>query len=113
MGILNLAGDPVLGLEAIAPLPSAPVACQTQQPPCEQGERKAEGKAEFLHQGIAARAFERRFQLADHVQVTGAALENGLLHIDLVRPEQESRVRNIEIKPAKASRIMDTRTSKS
>jgi len=40
-----------------------------------KGERKAEGKAEFLHQGIAARAFERRFQLADHVQVTGAALE--------------------------------------
>ncbi|MEX2962086.1 Hsp20 family protein [Microbulbifer sp. TYP-18] len=39
----------------------------------------------FLHRGIAARNFERRFQLADHVQVTGAELENGLLHIDLVR----------------------------
>ena len=52
-----------------------------------KGERQSEPAkpAEFLHQGIAARAFERRFQLADYVQVTGAALENGLLHIDLVR----------------------------
>ncbi|HYI91073.1 MAG TPA: Hsp20 family protein, partial [Beijerinckiaceae bacterium] len=42
-------------------------------------------KAEVLYQGIAARSFERRFQLADGVQVTGAALEIGLLHVDLVR----------------------------
>ena len=42
-------------------------------------------KREVLHQGIAARAFERRFQLADHVTVTGASLEHGLLHVDLVR----------------------------
>jgi molecular chaperone IbpA len=40
---------------------------------------------EMLYQGIAARAFERRFQLADHVLVTGARLENGLLHVDLAR----------------------------
>lgn len=39
----------------------------------------------FLHQGIAARNFERRFQLADHVEVTCANLANGILHIDLVR----------------------------
>ncbi len=39
----------------------------------------------FLHRGIAARAFERRFQLADYVDVTGAAFEHGLLHVDLVR----------------------------
>ena len=39
----------------------------------------------FLHRGIATRAFERRFQLADHVEVKGADLANGLLHIDLVR----------------------------
>jgi molecular chaperone IbpA len=66
-----------------------------------KGERKAEGKAEFLHQGIAARAFERRFQLADHVQVTGAALENGLLHIDLVREVPEAKKpRRIEIATA-------------
>jgi molecular chaperone IbpA len=50
------------------------------------------GKArEFLHRGIAERAFELRFQLADHVEVTGAALENGLLHIDLKRELPESK----------------------
>jgi molecular chaperone IbpA len=46
--------------------------------------KDAEG-AEFLYRGIAKRAFERRFQLAEHVEVTGASLRNGLLHIDLVR----------------------------
>ncbi|MEP3523832.1 MAG: Hsp20 family protein [Hyphomicrobiales bacterium] len=45
---------------------------------------------EILHQGIAARAFERRFQLADHVEVKNAALEHGLLHIDLVREVPEA-----------------------
>lgn len=47
-------------------------------------------KAEVLYQGIAARAFERRFQLADHVEVKGASLENGLLHVDLVRELPEA-----------------------
>lgn len=54
---------------------------------------------EFLHQGIAARSFERRFQLADHVQVTGADLENGLLHISLKRELPEAmKPRTVEIK---------------
>ena len=48
-------------------------------------------KREVLYQGIAARAFERRFQLADHVQVTGASVVNGLLHIDLVREVPEAQ----------------------
>jgi molecular chaperone IbpA len=48
-------------------------------------------KAEMLYQGIAARAFERRFQLADHVQVSGANLEHGLLHVDLVREIPEAQ----------------------
>lgn len=48
-------------------------------------------KAEVLYQGIAARAFERRFQLADHVQVTGATLEHGLLHVELVREIPEAQ----------------------
>jgi molecular chaperone IbpA len=48
-------------------------------------------KPDFLHQGIAARNFERRFQLADGVQVTGASLEHGLLHIDLVRQVPEAK----------------------
>ena len=44
----------------------------------------------YLHRGIATRAFERRFQLADHVRVTGASHENGMLHIDLVREVPEA-----------------------
>ena len=52
---------------------------------------KADSRIEMLHQGIAARAFERRFQLADHVTVTGASLENGLLHVDLVREIPEAQ----------------------
>ena len=51
-----------------------------------RGEKKAEEKErQFLHRGIAARTFERRFQLADHVEVKGADLKDGLLHVDLVR----------------------------
>ena len=52
----------------------------------------------YLHRGIAARAFERRFNLADHIQVTGAALDKGLLHIDLVRELPEAlKARRIAI----------------
>jgi molecular chaperone IbpA len=52
----------------------------------------------FLHRGIATRAFERRFQLADHVRVTGAAHENGMLHVDLIREVPEAlKPRRIEI----------------
>jgi len=57
-----------------------------------RGEKNREEKAgEVLYQGIAARAFERVFQLADFVQVKGAALENGLLHVDLVREIPEAK----------------------
>lgn len=50
------------------------------------GEKKPEDKQRvFLHRGIAARSFERRFQIADHVEVKGADFSDGLLHIDLVR----------------------------
>jgi molecular chaperone IbpA len=52
-------------------------------------EKKQEG--EVLYQGIAGRAFERTFQLADHVEIKGANLENGLLHVDLVREIPESK----------------------
>ncbi|MBV9234429.1 MAG: Hsp20 family protein, partial [Xanthobacteraceae bacterium] len=50
-----------------------------------------EKKSEVLYQGIAARAFERVFQLAEHVVVNGASLENGLLHVDLVREVPEAK----------------------
>ncbi len=53
---------------------------------------EAEDKTrEFLHRGIAERAFELRFQLADYVEVAGASLENGLLHIELKRELPESK----------------------
>ena len=59
---------------------------------------KEEGKVRFLHRGIAERAFERRFQLADHIEIRGAGLENGLLNIDLVREVPEAlKPRTIEI----------------
>lgn len=51
----------------------------------------------FLHRGIAARQFQRAFVLAEGIEVKGAWLDNGLLHIDLVRPLPEPRVRNIAI----------------
>jgi len=51
----------------------------------------------FLHRGIAARQFQRSFVLADGVEVTGARLENGLLHVDLRRSVPEAVVRRIEI----------------
>jgi molecular chaperone IbpA len=52
---------------------------------------KEEQNGEVLYQGIAARAFERVFQLADHVTVKAAAIENGLLHVDLVREIPEAK----------------------
>jgi len=57
-----------------------------------------EDDSRYLHRGIARRAFERRFSLADHIKVTGASLDNGMLHVDLVRevPEQ-LRPRSIPI----------------
>ena len=80
-----------------------------------RGSREAQvgngpAKREVLHQGIAARSFERRFQLADHVQVVGASLENGLLHVDLVREIPEAqKPRQIPIgRGATAPRVVET-----
>ena len=71
------------------------------------GEKKPDAKERnFLHRGIAARTFERRFQLADHVEVRGASLDNGLLHIDLVREIPEAmKPRKIVIGGSKAKQI--------
>lgn len=51
----------------------------------------------FLHRGIAARAFQRRFVLADGMDVAGAALDKGLLHIDVVRPQAQETSRTVKI----------------
>ena len=69
-----------------------------------------EQERKFLYRGIANRAFERRFQLADYVRVQGAQLENGLLLIDLIREIPEAmRPRHIEIKAAEAKPAIESK----
>jgi len=67
---------------------------------------------EFLHRGIATRTFERSFRLEDHVEVKAAALENGLLHIDLVREVPEAmKPRTISINGGDA-KVIEDKTAK-
>lgn len=72
-----------------------------------KGEKSRENDSddsEFLYRGIASRSFERRFQLADHVEVVGAHLQNGLLHIELKREiPEEMKPRKITVQTVKAS----------
>jgi HSP20 family molecular chaperone IbpA len=63
-----------------------------------RGKQKEDGTRVYLHRGIAARQFQRSFVLAEGIEVSGAWLDNGLLNIDLIRPEPETRIRTIEIK---------------
>ena len=71
---------------------------------------KADSTVEVLHQGIAARAFERRFQLADHVEVKGADMDNGLLHISLKREIPEAlKPRTIAINGTSAPKAIEAR----
>src|SRR5690606_18547471 len=66
---------------------------------------------EFLHRGIAERAFELRFQLADHVEVSGADLANGLLHVELKRELPESkRPRQIQIGSGTSTATIEDKT---
>ncbi|HYJ57962.1 MAG TPA: Hsp20 family protein [Methyloceanibacter sp.] len=79
-----------------------------------RGEKRTEQEdGPYLHRGIASRSFERRFQLADHVLVKGAALENGLLHVDLVRELPEAmkpRIIPIATKTDKA-KVIDSKAA--
>jgi HSP20 family molecular chaperone IbpA len=61
------------------------------------GKREGAPEQAFLHRGIAARGFVRSFVLADGLEVEGAALEHGLLHVDLKRPDEAAPVRRIPI----------------
>jgi molecular chaperone IbpA len=75
--------------------------------------RKAQedGTRTYLHRGIATRAFEKRFQLADHVRVTGAIHENGMLHVDLLREVPEAlKPRQIAITRA-AANVIEAQTA--
>jgi len=72
-------------------------------------EQETEDDAQYLYRGIATRSFQRRFNLADHVRVTGAELENGLLHIFLERELPEAmKPRSIEIKQS-GRRLIDAK----
>ncbi|UWQ96290.1 Hsp20 family protein [Rhodobacteraceae bacterium M385] len=69
-------------------------------------------KQTYLHRGIATRAFEKRFQLADHVRVTGAVAEHGMLHIDLVREVPEAlKPRRIEIGGSTTAKAIEAETA--
>lgn len=75
---------------------------------------EGEQNPNFLYRGIAQRAFERRFDLADHIKVTGASLANGLLHIDLVREIPETlkpRSVKIESQPKAAPKVIDAQAA--
>ena len=68
------------------------------------GDRHAESEGEYLHRGIATRPFQRRFELAEHVQVVGARLADGLLSIDLKREVPEAmKPRRIDIQASAGS----------
>ena len=76
-----------------------------------KSKREDEGK-EYLHRGIARRSFERRFQLADHIKVAGASLDNGLLHVDLVREVPEAmKPRKVEIAKGSGAAVIDQRAA--
>ena len=70
-------------------------------------EDETEGRI-FLHRGIAARQFQRAFVLAEGIEVEGAWLDNGLLHVDLRRPQPEAKVRTIQINGGRS--MMDGET---
>jgi molecular chaperone IbpA len=75
----------------------------------DNGQDRAESV--FLHRGIASRNFERRFRLAEHVEVTGARLENGLLHVELRRELPDAmKPRKIEISRGKTQATIEART---
>ena len=63
-----------------------------------RGRQSDDADRVYLHRGIAARQFQRSFVLADGIEIVSAEVDNGMLHIDLVRPQVESRERTIEIR---------------
>lgn len=76
------------------------------------GKQEEDESKSYLHRGIARRAFERRFELADHVKVVGASLENGLLHVDLVREvPQALKSRKIEISTAHSPKALESKAA--
>ncbi|HXP31197.1 MAG TPA: Hsp20 family protein [Stellaceae bacterium] len=74
--------------------------------------KKEDETVHYLHRGLARRGFERRFQLADHIKVTGASLDNGLLHVDLVREIPEAmKPRKIEIAAGAKPQVIEQKAA--
>jgi len=76
--------------------------------------RREDNGVQYLHRGIAGRPFERRFELADHIKVTGASLVNGLLHVELVREVPEAmrpRTIQIERKQPEQPKVIDQKAA--
>jgi molecular chaperone IbpA len=68
--------------------------------------KKDEDENRYLHRGIARRAFERRFSLADHIKVVGASLVNGMLHVDLVHEVPEAaKPRKVQIGTGQSEQV--------
>ncbi|WP_041796352.1 Hsp20 family protein [Pararhodospirillum photometricum] len=75
-------------------------------------DRADDAPSRFLHRGIAGRAFERKFELADHLRVEGASFVNGLLHVDLVREvPEEKQPRRIAIQSASAPKGIESQAA--
>lgn len=72
-----------------------------------RGKQSEDKDRVYLHRGIAARQFQRSFVLADEIEITNAALGNGLLHIDMKRNEPESTVRKIQINGQQAAKMIE------
>jgi molecular chaperone IbpA len=74
--------------------------------------QKEEEHSRYLHHGLARRAFERRFQLADHIKVSGASIENGLLHVELAREVPEAlKPRKVEIAVGAAKQQLEQKAA--
>lgn len=76
-----------------------------------RGKQQEDETRTYLHRGIAARQFQRSFVLADGIEITGAALDNGLLHIDMIRRLPESKARKIEISGRNAAALTNGKHS--
>ena len=79
-----------------------------------RGRQQDDPERVYLHRGIAARQFQRSFVLAEGIEVKGARLDNGLLHVELERPPQEVRVRSIAIETGggKSAQTLDLKAEK-
>lgn len=76
-----------------------------------KGRQSDDEERVYLHRGIAARQFQRNFVLAEGIKIIGAHLDNGMLHIELERPEVDNRVRTVEIRSGPEVRRRKARTA--